>query len=75
LSQTDGEAWKRAAEELLTLDIQEDFAEKLATGRPAQALTELIWNGLDAEARNVKITSQAGPLALESIGCPMTATA
>jgi hypothetical protein len=58
---------QEAADELLTLDIQEDFAEKLATGRPAQALTELIWNGLDAEARHVKISSQPGKLGLKSI--------
>src|SRR6185437_11524628 len=55
------------SEELLQLDIQEDFAEKLATGRPAQALTELAWNALDAEAGIVKITADAGLIGLDSV--------
>jgi len=56
-----------SVDELLTLDIQEDFAEKLATGRPAQALTELIWNGLDAESSTIKITVEIGQIGLEAI--------
>jgi hypothetical protein len=54
-------------DELLKLDIQEDFAEKLANGRPAQALIELVWNGLDAEASDIKITADAGNINLQSI--------
>jgi hypothetical protein len=54
-------------DELIKLDIQEDFAEKLANGRPAQALIELVWNGLDAEASDIKITADADDLRLQSI--------
>src|SRR5215469_9198544 len=33
---------------ILEVHAQEDFVEKLTAARPAQALAELIWNGLDA---------------------------
>jgi hypothetical protein len=35
---------------ILEVHAQEDFVEKLPAARPAQALAELICNGLDAEA-------------------------
>jgi hypothetical protein len=54
-------------ERIVTLNVQEDFAEKLATGRPVQALAELIWNGLDAEATAIKVTAEEGDVRLESI--------
>ena len=56
-----------AGEQVLTLNVQEDFAEKLATGRPVQAIAELIWNGLDAEATAVRVTVEDGELGLRSI--------
>jgi hypothetical protein len=34
-------------EQIVILDMQEDFASKLRTGRPVQAIAELVWNGLD----------------------------
>jgi hypothetical protein len=52
---------------VVTLNVQEDFAEKLATGRPVQAITELVWNGLDAEATAIKVTAEDGELGLRSI--------
>lgn len=56
-----------ADEQIVVLDMQEDFASKLGTGRPVQAITELIWNGLDAEATFVKITAETDELKLNSI--------
>ena len=54
-------------DQIVSLNIQEDFAEKLAASRPVQALAELIWNGFDAEATLVKVTAEAGELRLQSI--------
>jgi hypothetical protein len=53
--------------QILTLDMQDDFASKLGAGRPVQAIAELIWNGLDAEANSVKVTAEVGELRLDSI--------
>src|SRR5712692_7817596 len=49
------------------VQAQEDFVEKLAAARPAQALAELTWNGLDAEATKVSIEVDRGTLGLKSI--------
>jgi Histidine kinase-, DNA gyrase B-, and HSP90-like ATPase len=56
-----------AQDQIIRLDLQEDFAEKLSASRPVQALAELIWNGLDAEATVIKITAEADELRLRSI--------
>jgi DNA topoisomerase VI subunit B len=56
-----------AEEQIVILDMQEDFASKLGAGRPVQAITELIWNGLDAEATFVKVTAETDELKLNSI--------
>jgi hypothetical protein len=54
-------------DQVVTLNMQEDFAGKLAAGRPVQAIAELIWNGLDAEATDIKVTAEADELKLTSI--------
>jgi hypothetical protein len=54
-------------ERVLNVQVQEDFVEKLAAARPAQALAELIWNGLDAEATEVRVESELGPLGQTAI--------
>ena len=54
-------------ERIVTLNVQEDFAEKLTTGRPVQAIAELIWNGLDAEATAIKVTAEDGQIGLQSV--------
>jgi DNA mismatch repair ATPase MutL len=54
-------------ETVVTLNVQEDFAEKLASGRPAQAIAELIWNGLDAEATRITVSAEDGELGLQAI--------
>ena len=50
-------------ESIFEVQAQEDFVEKLAAARPAQALAELVWNGLDAEATKVSIEVDRGTLA------------
>jgi hypothetical protein len=35
--------------------LQPDFLQRLVTTRPVQALVELIWNSLDAEAKDVRV--------------------
>ncbi len=52
---------------LLEVQVQEDFVEKLAAARPAQALAELIWNGLDAEASDVRLEAESSALGLTAI--------
>ena len=54
-------------DQILTLNMQEDFAGKLAAGRPVQAIAELIWNGLDAEATRIKVTAETDELRLRSV--------
>lgn len=39
----------------IKVEIQQDLIEKLAKAAPVQALSELIWNALDADASNVNI--------------------
>src|SRR5882762_5740407 len=54
-------------ETIFEVQAQEDFVEKLAAARPAQALAELVWNGLDAEATKVSVEVDRGPLGLTYI--------
>jgi hypothetical protein len=54
-------------DEIVKLDMQDDFAGKLGASRPVQAITELIWNGLDAEASLVKVTAEVDQLKLNSV--------
>lgn len=37
------------------VEVQSDFLEKITRARPVQALSELIWNGLDADANKVQV--------------------
>lgn len=53
--------------QILTLNMQEDFAGKLVAGRPVQAIAELIWNGFDAEATRIKVTAETDDLRLRSV--------
>src|SRR5712692_10263436 len=52
---------------IFEVQAQEDFVEKLAAARPTQALAELVWNGLDAEATKVSIEVDRGALGLKAI--------
>jgi hypothetical protein len=39
----------------IEVEVQPDFLDRLASGRPVQALAELIWNAFDAEATDVRV--------------------
>lgn len=58
---------RMSTERILEVKAQEDFVETLAAAGPAQALAELIWNGLDAEATRVSVEPDQGPLGLTRI--------
>ena len=56
-----------SVEKICQVEAQEDFVEKLTVASPAQALAELIWNGLDAEATKVEVDVDSSDLGLASI--------
>jgi phenylpyruvate tautomerase PptA (4-oxalocrotonate tautomerase family) len=39
----------------VTVEVQRDHLERLATAHPIEGVTELIWNALDADCKSVKI--------------------
>lgn len=39
-----------------SVEVQEDYLKKITGAKPVQALAELIWNALDADATDVAIT-------------------
>ena len=45
----------------IQIEIQADFLQRLVTTRPVQALVELIWNSLDAEAKDVRVEFDRDP--------------
>jgi hypothetical protein len=47
---------------IFEVQAQEDFVERLAAARPVQAIAELVWNSLDAEASEVSIEVDQGTL-------------
>ncbi|MGB3752920.1 MAG: ATP-binding protein [Parerythrobacter sp.] len=47
--------------------VQEDHLERLASARPTQALAELIWNALDAEATKVSVKFDESELGMRAI--------
>jgi hypothetical protein len=49
------------SEQIFVIEVQEDFLERQAKAPPIQALAELIWNGLDAEATRVDVSWEADP--------------
>ena len=42
-------------DQLLEIKVQGDFVDRLTAARPVQAIAELIWNGLDAEATRINV--------------------
>jgi len=45
-----------------SVEVQNDFLEKITRAKPIQALAELIWNSLDADATTVDVTTSSNPL-------------
>lgn len=39
-----------------SVEVQEDYLKKITGAKPVQALTELIWNALDADATDVAVS-------------------
>ena len=54
-------------EKIIEVQVQGDFLDRLTSARPVQALAELIWNAVDADATDVAITLQQGNLGLDAI--------
>ena len=50
-----------------TVEVQPDFLERQAKARPVQAIAELIWNGLDADAARVDVQLEFGELGMTKI--------
>jgi Histidine kinase-, DNA gyrase B-, and HSP90-like ATPase len=53
--------------ERFTVEVQPDFIERQAKARPIDALAEIIWNGLDADATTVSVRLGHGQFGLSSI--------
>lgn len=49
------------------IEVQPDFLERQSKARPVQAVTELIWNGLDADATRVDVRLVYGELGLTNV--------
>jgi hypothetical protein len=54
-------------DKIVRVVAEEDFIEKLTVAGPAQALAELIWNGLDAEATKISVEADNSVLGLQAI--------
>ena len=54
-------------EQSYTVEVQSDFLERQSKAKPVQAIAELIWNGLDADAGRVDVQLQYGELGLNKI--------
>lgn len=53
--------------QVVEVQVQGDFIERLTSARPIQALAELVWNALDADATKVIVDVKQGALGLEEI--------
>ena len=49
------------------VEVQGDHLERLANARPVQAVAELVWNGLDADAMSVEVTVESTDFGMQSI--------
>ncbi len=50
-----------------TVEVQPDFLERQSKARPIQAVAELIWNGLDADADHVNVRLEYDELGMTKI--------
>ena len=54
-------------EQSYTIEVQSDFLERQSKATPIQAVAELIWNGLDADASQVDVWLKYGEFGLTTI--------
>src|SRR3954447_17727652 len=50
-----------------TVEVQPDFIERQSKTRPLEALAEIIWNGLDADATQIDIRLSHNEFGLSAI--------
>lgn len=43
------------ADQFYPIEVQSDFLQRIAGAKPVQALAEIIWNGLDADATSIDV--------------------
>ena len=55
------------AERHYKVEVQEDHLERLANARPVQAVAELIWNAVDADATRVEVEIDSTDLGMQAI--------
>jgi signal transduction histidine kinase len=55
------------AERHYKVEVQEDHLERLASARPIQAIAELIWNAVDADASTVRVEIDTTEFGMQSI--------
>lgn len=46
----------------IEVKVESDHIERITSARPISAISELIWNAYDADAKNVKVRIKEGPL-------------
>ena len=63
ITQSDG----TMAEHSYTVEVQPDFIERQTRSNPVQAVAEMIWNGLDADATQVGVWLEFGDLGMTKI--------
>lgn len=49
------------------IQVERDHLEKLCRAKPVSAIAELIWNALDADAKNVRVALDRGDVGIRSI--------
>ena len=49
------------------VEVQPDFIERQAKANPIQAVAELVWNGLDADAQNVDVRIEVDDLGAATV--------
>ena len=58
---------KTMTEHSYTVEVQPDFLERQSKARPVQAVAELVWNGLDADASRVDVRLEYGDLGMTRV--------
>lgn len=49
------------------VEVKKDHLSKISKSTPSQAIAELIWNGLDADANNIRIKFRDGNFGIDQI--------